>query len=69
MELSTKLIHEHNIKDSSGAVMAPIVLSTTFERGDDGKQLSLRFIYSWFDNPNRQSLEQNWRPWKTEHPV
>lgn len=58
MELSTKLIHEHNVKDSSGAVMAPIVLSTTFERGDDGTSYPSGFIYSRFDNPNRQSLEQ-----------
>lgn len=58
MELSTKLIHEHNVKDNNGAVMAPIVLSTTFERGDDGTSYPSGFIYSRFDNPNRQSLEQ-----------
>jgi cystathionine gamma-synthase len=57
MEFSTKIIHEDNIKDSSGAVMSPIILSTTFERGDDGVSFPSGFFYSRYDNPNRHSLE------------
>jgi cystathionine gamma-synthase len=57
MELSTRIIHEDNIKDNSGAVMAPIVLSTTFERAEDGISYPEGYIYSRYDNPNRRSLE------------
>jgi cystathionine gamma-synthase len=58
MEFSTRIIHEDNIKDESGAVMSPIILSTTFERGDDGISYPSGFFYSRYDNPNRHSLEQ-----------
>ena len=57
MELSTKIIHEHNVKDNSGAVMSPLVLSTTFERAADGINYPQGYIYSRYDNPNRRSLE------------
>ncbi len=57
MELSTRIIHEENVKDSSGAVMAPIVLSTTFERAEDGVNYPQGYIYARYDNPNRRSLE------------
>lgn len=57
MEFSTRLIHEHNVKDDSGAVMAPLILSTTFERGDDGISYPSGYFYSRYDNPNRHSLE------------
>lgn len=57
MEFSTRIIHEDNIKDSSGAVMSPIILSTTFERGEDGINFPSGFFYSRYDNPNRHSLE------------
>ncbi len=57
MELSTRIIHEDNVKDNSGAVMAPIVLSTTFERAEDGISYPEGYIYSRYDNPNRRSLE------------
>jgi cystathionine gamma-synthase len=57
MEFSTRIIHEDNVKDKSGAVMAPIVLSTTFERGDDGISYPSGYFYSRYDNPNRNSLE------------
>ncbi|MBY0476129.1 MAG: aminotransferase class I/II-fold pyridoxal phosphate-dependent enzyme [Chitinophagaceae bacterium] len=57
MEFSTRIIHEDNIKDSSGAVMSPIILSTTFERGEDGVNFPSGFFYSRYDNPNRHSLE------------
>jgi cystathionine gamma-synthase len=57
MELSTRIIHEDNVKDNSGAVMAPIILSTTFERAEDGISYPQGYIYSRYDNPNRHSLE------------
>lgn len=57
MKLSTKIIHEDNIKHESGAVMSPIVLSTTFERGDDQVSFPNGYIYSRYDNPNRHALE------------
>ncbi|MFT3846918.1 MAG: PLP-dependent aspartate aminotransferase family protein [Lacibacter sp.] len=57
MEFSTRIIHEDNIKDNSGAVMSPIVLSTTFERGEDGISYPGGYFYSRYDNPNRHSLE------------
>jgi cystathionine gamma-synthase len=58
MEFSTRIIHEDNINDESGAVMSPIILSTTFKRGDDGISYPGGFFYSRYDNPNRHSLEQ-----------
>jgi cystathionine gamma-synthase len=57
MDLSTRLIHEGNIKDDSRAVMSPIILSTTFERGDDGLSYPSGYLYSRYDNPNRHALE------------
>ncbi|HMO34178.1 MAG TPA: PLP-dependent aspartate aminotransferase family protein [Lacibacter sp.] len=57
MELSTRLIHENNVKDPSGAVMSPLVLSTTFERGEDGISYPGSYFYSRYDNPNRHALE------------
>ncbi len=41
----------------AGAVMPPIHLSTTFERGADGGYPS-GFVYARSDNPNRQALER-----------
>lgn len=58
MELSTQLIHTSNVKHESRAVTPPIVLSTTFERGEDGLSFPEGYIYSRYDNPNRHSLEQ-----------
>lgn len=58
MEFATRIIHEDNIKDDSGAVMSPIILSTTFERGEDGISYPGGYFYSRYDNPNRHSLEQ-----------
>ena len=57
MEFSTRIIHEDNIKDGSGAVMSPIILSTTFERGEDGISYPGGYFYSRYDNPNRHALE------------
>jgi cystathionine gamma-synthase len=57
MKTETIAIHAGNHTDgSTGAVIQPIILSTTFERLADG---SFRegYIYSRASNPNRTSLE------------
>lgn len=57
MKLETIAIHAGNKSDeSTGAVIQPIVLSTTFERAHDGSYTS-GYIYSRASNPNRTSLE------------
>jgi len=57
MKLETIAIHAGNKADqSSGAVIQPIVLSTTFERNAEGGYNS-GYIYSRSSNPNRTSLE------------
>jgi len=42
----------------TGAIIPPITLSTTFERGADGSYKS-DFVYARSNNPNRQNLEQS----------
>ena len=57
MKTETIAIHAGNHTDAStGAVVQPIIMSTTFERMEDG---SFRegYIYSRSANPNRTSLE------------
>lgn len=57
MKLETIAIHAGNRLDpSTKAVVEPITLSTTFERGEDG-DFPGGFIYTRAANPNRQSLE------------
>lgn len=57
MRPETLAIHAGQRPDpASGAVAAPIHLSTTFERAGDGSFAS-GFQYSRDDNPNRQTLE------------
>jgi cystathionine gamma-synthase len=57
MKIETIAIHAGNKKDeSSKAVIQPIILSTTFERGVDG-DFPGGHIYSRSSNPNRASLE------------
>ena len=46
----------HSVDPATGAVTAPIHLSTTFERDADG-QFPRGFIYSRSNNPNRLALE------------
>jgi len=46
----------HHIDPESGAIVAPIQPSTTFERAEDGEFPS-GYIYSRLGNPNRQQLE------------
>ena len=58
MRIETLAVHAgHAVDESTGAVAAPIQLSTTFERAADGSYPS-GFVYSRSDNPNRRSLEQ-----------
>jgi len=58
MKPETIAIHGGNRRDkATGAVIEPIVLSTTFERAADGGYES-GYIYSRAANPNRTSLEK-----------
>jgi len=57
MRLETLAIHAgHEIDPSSGAVIPPINLSTTFERKADGSYTD-NLVYARSDNPNRRALE------------
>jgi len=57
MRIETIAIHEGNKSDSSDkAVILPITLSTTFERGLDGDYPG-GYVYTRASNPNRSSLE------------
>jgi cystathionine gamma-synthase len=57
MKIETIAIHAANHVDATtGAVIQPIVLSTTFERGADGGYPG-GYIYSRASNPNRSLLE------------
>jgi cystathionine gamma-synthase len=58
MDLSTRLIHEHNIENKEKAVVPPLFASTTFERGESGTDFPGGYIYSRYNNPNRQILEE-----------
>lgn len=58
MKIETTAIHAGNHTDeSSKAVIQPIVLSTTFERAEDGSFPS-GYSYSRSANPNRTALEK-----------
>lgn len=57
MKIETIAIHAGNQKDEqTGAVIQPIVMSTTFERAEDGTFRS-GYSYSRAANPNRAALE------------
>lgn len=64
MNLETLVIHTGNHGDSAtgavstGAVVPPMVLSTTFERREDGNFVEGRDIYTRASNPNRRALEE-----------
>ena len=47
----------HHIDPESGAILAPIQPSTTFERDADGEYPS-GYVYSRLDNPNRRQFEE-----------
>jgi cystathionine gamma-synthase len=56
--LETLAVHVgHTVDGSSGAVMPPIHLSTTFARQADGSYTD-GFVYGRSDNPNRRALEE-----------
>ena len=58
MKIETIAVHAGNEVDpATGAVAAPIYLSTTFERDVEGTY-SRGFMYSRNDNPNRKTLER-----------
>ena len=58
MRLETLAIHAGQTPDpTTGAVMAPIHLSTTFERAPDGSYPG-GYVYTRTENPNRAALEQ-----------
>ena len=58
MRIETLAVHAgHSIDPATGAVAAPIHLSTTFERDVDGSY-SRGFMYTRNDNPNRRALEE-----------
>jgi cystathionine gamma-synthase len=58
MKIETVAVHAgHAIDPATGAVAAPIYLSTTFER-DVAGTYSRGFMYSRNDNPNRKALER-----------
>jgi cystathionine gamma-synthase len=58
MRIETLAVHAgHSIDPGTGAVAAPINLSTTFERDLEGTY-SRGFMYTRNNNPNRQALEQ-----------
>src|SRR3954463_9609296 len=58
MKIETLAVHAgHAIDPATGAVAAPIYLSTTFERDVEGAY-ARGFMYSRNDNPNRQALER-----------
>lgn len=57
MHIETLAVHAgHEVDPATGAVAAPIHLSTTFERDPDGGY-ARGYVYSRSDNPNRRSLE------------
>jgi len=57
MKIETRAVHAgRHIDPATGAVTAPIYLSTTFERSPDG-EYPLGFSYSRENNPNRSALE------------
>ncbi len=59
MKIETLAIHAGNHSDlTTGAVVSPLVLSTTFERADDGSLVEGRDIYTRASNPNRRALEE-----------
>jgi len=58
IHIETLAVHAGEADErEAGAVMPPIHLSTTFERGADGGYPS-GFVYARSDNPNRQALER-----------
>ena len=58
MKLETLAVHAgYHVDSLTGAVVAPIHLSMTFERAADGSYPA-GYMYSRWNNPNREALEQ-----------
>jgi len=58
MKIETLAVHAgQRVDPATGAVSAPIHLSTTFERDVEGTY-SRGFMYTRNNNPNRQALEE-----------
>ena len=58
MKIETISVHAgRKVDPATGAVIPPIYLSTTYERGKNGDYLK-GYNYSRSNNPNRESLEQ-----------
>src|SRR5262245_53117915 len=58
MKIENVAVHSgHAVDPATGAVAAPIYLSTTFERDVEGTY-SRGFMYTRNDNPNRKTLER-----------
>lgn len=58
MKIETLAVHAgHSVDPATGAVSAPIYLSTTFERDIEGTY-SRGFMYTRNNNPNREALER-----------
>ncbi len=56
----TEAVHNANIDPSSGAIVPPIVLSTTFEYETTGNEHAPdELIYTRYQNPNRAALENS----------
>lgn len=55
---ATRVVHSGRTTDSqTGAVTPPIHLSTTFARADDAEPIG-DYVYSRYQNPNREALER-----------
>jgi cystathionine gamma-synthase len=58
MKLETLAVHAgYHVDSSTGAIIAPVNLSMTFERAADGSYPG-GFVYSRLNNPNREALER-----------
>jgi cystathionine gamma-synthase len=58
MKIETRAVHAgRHIDPATGAVTAPICLSTTFERSPEG-DYPRGYVYSRDNNPNRRALEE-----------
>jgi cystathionine gamma-synthase len=56
--LETSIIHQTLENKNTGAIVPPLIQSTTFKRDDNGTFLEGRDIYTRASNPNRRLLEK-----------
>ncbi|MCP9769026.1 PLP-dependent transferase [Lacihabitans sp. LS3-19] len=56
--IETTIIHKGISNQDSGAVVSPLIQSTTFLRDENGSFVKERDIYSRASNPNRRLLEE-----------